>query len=771
MKRVQIELIEIAAGVMFVAGVMGSQSRAEEIAMDQSPWTGSLPPGRINLGIHAGDQQAETSGDVLIPVAAIKSRLVFINPRGAWNDEGGREFNIGVGCRQLFPDKNIITGLNVFYDLRESELDNRFNQFGLGAEILSMWVDSRANVYLPQGSGTTMDRYSVTTGTRRDYAEVWAPPTGEGHLITQSGYETSDMYTIKATQHFQMTEQGMEGFDAEMGALLPVPHLRDFADIKAFIGFYDFNAHYGRDVAGLKGRLEIRPLPGVIFDAAWFEDKAFLGSRYTVGIRASVPFDLAKLSHGRNPFAGTLESFKSGSGRPSFASRMTDMVIRDLHIRTDVSPLMEVVADRQVEQTLLSHERHDYHDVLASDVTFVDGDNQGGPANGTWEYPFPSIKAGIQGAVGSLVYVRDAAQSYREAVTLKEGQTLWGSGAVIQGRGNRFMGGIYPVLNSDGTGPAITLVSGSTVSGMGIVQSASSSPQDGIYGHNVTGITLRDNIVEGGGRMLSGIHLEGTAMPVFSAVILDNRISGAQGTGIAVNLVDVGETDLMLKGNQSTGNGGHGVSIDASLITAGGRIELDSLTTSGNQAHGIWLDINAYSGAVVCDIHNVVSENNRYCGLSGYLWGADGLTISATGNTLRSNGDSGMMLDTYSAASIVSEFISNDLSRNAFYGFVLSLDSGLSSVVSGRRNRVEDNGFLGFGLISNSFIGTYDFGTEVESGLNQFAGNGRWQVISLGTDLLSAQGNWWGTPTPIDGIDFLAGGGGAIDASHPLPAP
>jgi hypothetical protein len=373
--------------------------------------------------------------------------------------------------------------------------------------------------------------------------------------------------------------------------------------------------------------------------------------------------------------------------------------------------------------------------------------------------------------VGHLVYVRDAATAYRESVTLKDGQSLWGSGAVIQGRGNRFMGGVYPVLNSDGTGPAVILGNQTTIAGMGIVQAPSTSPQDGIYGRNVSGIVLRDNIVEGHGRMLSGIHLEGVSLPVFMATIRNNRISGAQGSGIEITLDDGGTTDLVLTGNKSIGNGVHGVSIVASLTDGGARIDLNSLVTSGNQAHGVSLDVNAFGGSVDVDIHNMAAEHNRYCGISGYLWGADGLTIAATGNSLGHNLDSGMMVEAYSGGSLASDFVSNDFSRNAYYGFVLSLNSGLGSTVTGRGNRFDDNGIQGFGLMSKSLAGTYDFGTEASPGLNRFSGNGQWQVVYSGMDVLSARGNWWGTPLPTQGVEYLSGGGGSIDASDPLPSP
>jgi hypothetical protein len=115
----------------------------EYVAAKDAPWSNPLPAGRLNLGLHFGDQQIESFGDILVPVIQFESGLMFVNPRGTWNDSDGQEFNIGLGYRHLFPDRNIIIGGNLFYDLRNTALDNTFNQFGCGLEFLSTWVDAR----------------------------------------------------------------------------------------------------------------------------------------------------------------------------------------------------------------------------------------------------------------------------------------------------------------------------------------------------------------------------------------------------------------------------------------------------------------------------------------------------------------------------------------------------------------------------------------------------------------------------------------------------
>lgn len=592
---------------------------------DEPAWSAALPPGRINLGLHFYDQQTESLGDLLVPVYSTKSGLVFVNPRGVWNDNDGQEFNLGLGYRQLFPNKEIIAGANVFYDLRNTELDNTFNQFGFGLEFLSRWVDARANVYLPEGGSKDANLYSVADSVQQESNNYWYEPTGQGHQITQYGYDITSTYDVRTLQHYRMTEKGMDGFDAEIGALLPIPVVMNYADVKAFAGYYDFNAQFGPDISGVKARLEIKPLPALYLDAGWYEDVELVGSHYSVGLRASVPFDLANLSRGKNPFAGALEGFKPGARKSDFSSRMTEMVIRDLHVRTDVSDPEEITGDRKVlQKTLTGQDRQDHNLVLASDVTFVDDDNRSGVEDGSWEHPYRVINTGVQNAIGTMVYVRDAAQQYYENVVLREGLTLWGSGAPIYGQGNRFLGGIYPVVNGRGMGPAITLANNVTVAGLEITQDAPAfSPPPtqgpdvggrprlnlaGIYGENVTGVNIQQNYIHG--RALSaGIAIDNFSTPSFTANISRNRIDDVGGAGISLFLSAVPEVDVMLADNNVTRCSWNGLQIYAYGPGSGNFLARISGNYSQNGLNGVNLVENSYDTAAALFVDTRANNN------------------------------------------------------------------------------------------------------------------------------------------------------------------
>ncbi len=588
----------------------------DQAASVEAEWSNPLPPGRLNLGLHFGDQQTETSGDILAPIIPFESGLMFVNPRGTWNDSDGQEFNLGLGYRHLFPNRNIIIGGNLFYDLRNTSLDNTFNQFGCGLEFLSTWVDARVNAYLPETGKKTSDQYATAASKTQEQESYWYAPTGQGHLITQYGYDVTSTYDVKTLQHYQIAEQAMDGFDGEIGVLLPIPGVNDFADVKVFAGYYDYNAHYGDDITGMKGRLEIKPMPSLYLDAAWFEDRALLGSKYSIGVRLSVPFDLANLSRGKNPFVGALDGFKPGAVKAPFASRMTEMVVRDLHIRSDMSDPVEVVSDRRtLEKKMTSLDRKDFNLVLASGVTFVDDDNLSGVEDGSWENPYRQINTGVQSAIGTMVYVRDATRQYYENVVLRDGLTLWGSGARIYGQGDRYLGGIYPIVNGMGTGSAITLANNVTVTGFYITQPNAFRPESnepaskaaGIYGKNVTGVSVCRNIISGS--LESGVMLRSDFMPSLHAKISDNRIEGMRGNGIDVLSDGTTEVDLTLENNSVTGSGGSG----AFLITQGGDTfrALVSGVYSQNLLDGVSVEASNNKKAVAVFVDTKVNGNGR----------------------------------------------------------------------------------------------------------------------------------------------------------------
>jgi len=101
---------------------------------------------------------------------------------------------------------------------------------------------------------------------------------------------------------------------------------------------------------------------------------------------------------GKNPFAGTLDGFHPGV--KSFASRMTEMVIRDMHVQMAESPFIEDVAARKTtsESDVVGKKTSEL--TVANGLAFVNADNTDPlmAQDGTYEHPYTTVQHGVNAA-------------------------------------------------------------------------------------------------------------------------------------------------------------------------------------------------------------------------------------------------------------------------------------------------------------------------------------------------------------------------------------
>ncbi len=250
----------------------------------------SRVPGRITVGGSFGDDVQLYQLDAMFPVLRSQSAMLLLNPRGVLLKDEEQELSVGFVGRQLLDRPSVILGVNAYYDARESEADNLFHQVGGGVEMLSRWVDARANYYHPLTDAETLD-------------------TGERGVSGVAG-------------GWRRVEEALQGFDAEVGVWLP--YVSRVVPSAVYAGYYAFDSDAGlEDVDGFKARLECRLHPSITLDAEWYDEKEYAGSDYFVGVRLHLPLDF--WNGIRMPRAG-------GSANP-LAARMTDPVHRDARVR------------------------------------------------------------------------------------------------------------------------------------------------------------------------------------------------------------------------------------------------------------------------------------------------------------------------------------------------------------------------------------------------------------------------------------------------------
>ncbi|MBE0582868.1 MAG: inverse autotransporter beta domain-containing protein [Desulfofustis sp.] len=613
-------------------------------------------PGTFTIGSAVGDGVREYTADLLLPLWHWPQGLIFFNPRVSLTDHDGsaEEFNLGLGARKLIGD-SLILGANLYFDHRSTENDREYDQFGAGVELLSPWADARLNYYLPENDREITDSFDQVE-QRRTSRSWWEDPYASGHGIWQQ--RRTETITTTITRRYESYEQAMEGWDAEIG--VKVPGLPDWLETRLFLGGYRFDAPYGDDVQGWKGRIEVRPVRGLVIDAARYEDEELYGADWLVGARLSVPIDLDNLLAGSNPFQSLKQWFRPG--KREFPERLGEMVMRDPQIHTEQWGPLENLEKKRIDvKEELSASRY----VLLTDVMFVDAGRSGAWENGTWEYPFDLVQEGVNGAFGEQnVYVNAFADSYRENVALSSGTQLYGSGWLISGHGGKSFGsGIQPIIDGGGNGPVIRLASTNSIRGFHLVNTAPGAPQlefvgdsfipffvenSGIVGSDFNGTTIIEAnsittsgdgllLAPAGGTVFIGDNIiqagdHGTLLLIENGVTLDsisiaNNSITAGTFAVAVAAANTSVNTISIVGNTLTATGVHpffpffsGIYFEnlGSLI----RADISGNTiVSGN--YGVYL--NNFSGSITAftsgpvNIINAQSDAVFESGLPGTI--------------------------------------------------------------------------------------------------------------------------------------------------------
>lgn len=278
------------------------------------------PLGMVTLGGKVSSELSSVYLDGIMHLWSPGNFFLFLDTRSTLDSESQYLSSYGLGGRYLFPDQDVILGFNAFYDSIESQRGNNFDQLGLGAEILTHWVDARFNYYLPEDSRYEVER-SSSRSFDRDTTSVFRNRIGPNRILLQQQVSVHDRRSTTKRYEF-----AIEGWNAEVGFL--IPGLDRYMETRLFAGAYGYG-----DAVGFKGRLEARPLPGVIANVEYWEDRKLMGGHWTGELAVSVPFSIFNLAKGRNPFEGFTDSFRPR--QREFRERMSDIIIRSHRVMTD----------------------------------------------------------------------------------------------------------------------------------------------------------------------------------------------------------------------------------------------------------------------------------------------------------------------------------------------------------------------------------------------------------------------------------------------------
>ena len=276
-------------------------------------------PGAITVGGRFSEHLQSVYVDSLTPFWRPGNAVVFLDTRSTYNDSHQYESSYGLGARYLVPNYDVIIGVNAYYDSLDSQFDHQFHSAGFGAEILTHWVDARFNYYLP-------DSDDILWGSDNRSSKN----TNKSAVTPVGGFLTQRITTRTRTRKFKTFESELEGWNAEVGFL--IPGVERYVETRIFGGYYHYNNPFTHDFEGFKARLEAHFLPGLIGNVEWWDDGYLKGGHWSTEVRASVPFSFFNLFSGRNPFEGAGDAFRPR--QREFRERMSDMVQRSHDVKT-----------------------------------------------------------------------------------------------------------------------------------------------------------------------------------------------------------------------------------------------------------------------------------------------------------------------------------------------------------------------------------------------------------------------------------------------------
>ncbi len=238
----------------------------------------------------------------LAPVFEHTKGLVFTDIRGISNFDNTNELNLGIGARALF-NKNIITGAYYFYDQRQ-ENDLTYKQSTIGAEVLTEWLEARANFYIPFDD--------------------------EAEITNTLSYNGAQPIITSTTKH-----QTLKGQDGEIGLKLSVAN----NELGFYGGMYKFTGT-GVEIKGTKVRAQFTLAPeliptglsvnmGVEYDYNDNEDDRQVTGTFRVGYA----FGMKSSKHNKHHH------------------RMLQPIVRDVDIRTAEATTKSENAVLKVTQT------------------------------------------------------------------------------------------------------------------------------------------------------------------------------------------------------------------------------------------------------------------------------------------------------------------------------------------------------------------------------------------------------------------------------------
>jgi Inverse autotransporter, beta-domain len=203
-------------------------------------------------GVKSSDVYIEGSFFLTLPLhssigldGTLGGDYIFVEPYTSWGEQGEVASSLGFGWRHLFNqqpvgklkdsapagflDEGWHLGASLFVDRLDTQFDNVFWQMGVGAEIGTRYVELRGNYYIPFNGDKKLafkdvQRQTITS-TSTELVQSGGGAAGTTFAAGNSVFQNTGgtVTEVKSTSTTTLTrttsifEEGMEGWDAELG--------------------------------------------------------------------------------------------------------------------------------------------------------------------------------------------------------------------------------------------------------------------------------------------------------------------------------------------------------------------------------------------------------------------------------------------------------------------------------------------------------------------------------------------------------------------------
>ncbi|MBT6154211.1 MAG: hypothetical protein HOK71_16330 [Planctomycetaceae bacterium] len=556
---------------------------------------------RRDQGDGRGYDDGYTSIGFFAPIiGAGTDELIFNNTRLNFTDRGELAANFGIGGRRFFESINRIVGISTWFDTDKSDTGNRYDQFGIGIELLGENWDLRANIANPTAHG------SNSLGTVFGLTPF---------------FQTNQILF----NDIALAEQALTSADIEFGVGVP-----NFPGVKVYAGPYWYDSEDREDKFGTRVRVE-----AYLSDAASGQIAVSNDPLFGTTLNVAVSYAIGAKWQPLRPFR-----------KKTMRERMFEQVARINRI-----PSRRFVAAR-IESPAINPATG-----LAYTVTHVDNSNPNAPGDGTFENPFTTLTPA--GPTGSdLIVVRRGTTSRTTLLAggtaLANNQRLLGEGVphtfIAVNRGTFLLPGVDTAgtlpFATAANGSVVTLGNNNEVSGLNLISPlngnaiggaginnfninninndinlALAAPGNnsgagaGIVLTNASGVGTIDNVRFNSTQAGSagGIVVQNTGAAPFTLNLSNVPFSQgglfgvqvvANNSNIAANLTNVNAS--------STGDGARFTASNAGSITA----TVSQSTFSNSTGTGLAADVAGAGSNIFLNASNVVAQGNTLDGIS-----------------------------------------------------------------------------------------------------------------------------------------------------------